>query len=160
MNDVWPQDQHDKWGRFGLWLHAGLEAFSGEINWMKIWWTNKNPRLVAKFYLDTCRRIGGRSLYPTFRVTYNYCMVGIPIITQSDPGTENNGVANAHTMIRHRLDPNLTNTLQHRFATGHNNILSEIKWSVFRRDFSPGFEDMLEQGVQNGWYDANNILEK
>ena len=60
VNDVWPQDQHDKWGRFGLWLHAGLEAFSGEINWLKIWWTNKNPRLVAKYYLDTCRRIGGK----------------------------------------------------------------------------------------------------
>ena len=59
VNDVWPQDQHDKWGRFGLWLHAGLEAFSGEINWIKIWWTNKNPRLAAKYYLDSCRRIGG-----------------------------------------------------------------------------------------------------
>lgn len=59
VNDVWPQDQHDKWGRFGLWLHAGIEAFSGEINWLKIWWSNKNPRLAAKFYLDTCRRIGG-----------------------------------------------------------------------------------------------------
>ena len=21
VNDVWQQDQHDKWGRFGLWLH-------------------------------------------------------------------------------------------------------------------------------------------
>ena len=71
VNDVWPQDQHDKWGRFGLWLHAGIEAFSGEINWLKIWWTNKNPRLAAKLYLDTCRRIGGMSAasllrkYPT-----------------------------------------------------------------------------------------------
>ena len=32
VDDVWPQDQHDKWGWFSLWLHAGLEAFSGEIN--------------------------------------------------------------------------------------------------------------------------------
>jgi len=61
--------------------------------------------------------------------------------------------------MRHRLDPSLANTLQHRFARGHNNILSEIKWSVFRRDFSPGFEDMLEQGVQSGWYDVNDALE-
>ena len=59
INDVWPQDQHDKWGRFGLWLHAGIEAFSGKINWLKVWWTNKNLKLVAKYYLDTCRRIGG-----------------------------------------------------------------------------------------------------
>jgi len=87
-------------------------------------------------------------------------MQAIPVITQSDPGSENNGVANAHTVLRHRLDPTLTHTLQHRFATNHNNILSEIKWSVFRRDFSPGFEDILEAGVRNGWYDVNDVLEK
>jgi hypothetical protein len=94
-----------------------------------------------------------------FEFAYRHT-IGVPIITQSDPGTENYGVANAHTVIRHRLDPALANTLQHRFTTGHNNILSEIKWSVFRRDFSPGFEDILEQGVQNGWYDVNDTLEK
>jgi hypothetical protein len=60
VNDVWPQDQHDKWGRFGLWLHAGIEAFSGEFNWLKIWWTNRNPKLISKYYLDTCQRIGGK----------------------------------------------------------------------------------------------------
>jgi hypothetical protein len=87
-------------------------------------------------------------------------MIGIPVITQSDPGTENYGVANAQTVMRHRLDPSLANTLQHCFASGHNNILSEIKWLVFRHDFSLGFEDMLEHGVQNGWYDVNNTLEK
>lgn len=88
------------------------------------------------------------------------CFLGVPIITQSDPGTENYGIANAHTTIRQRLDPNLQGTLQHRFATGHNNILSEIKWSIFRRDFSPGFEDILQNGVNNGWYDVNDILER
>ena len=91
---------------------------------------------------------------------YEVPTTGIPIITQSDPGTENYGVANAQTVMRHRLDPGLANTLQHRFARGHNNILSEIKWSVFRRDFSPGFEDILEQGVQRGWYDVNDALER
>jgi len=33
---------------------------------------------------------------------------------------ENYGVANTHTVIRHRLDPSLVNTLQHRFAGGHD----------------------------------------
>ena len=79
-------------------------------------------------------------------------MLGVPIITQSDPGTENYGVANTHTIIRHRLDPSLANSMQHRFAPGHNNILSEIRWSAFRRDFAPGFEDELQKGVDCGWY--------
>ena len=86
--------------------------------------------------------------------------IGIPIITQSDPSTENYGVTDAHTVMQQCLDPSLANTLQHHFASGHNNILSEIKWSVFHCDFSPGFEDMLEHGVQSGWYDVNNTLEK
>ena len=87
-------------------------------------------------------------------------MLGIPIITQSDPGTENYGVANAHTLIQHCLDPNLSNTLQHHFATGHNNIISNIKWSVFQCNFSPGFEDVLQDGVDHGWYDVNNVTGK
>jgi hypothetical protein len=61
VNDVWPQDQHDKWGRFGIWLHASLEAFSGDINWLQVWWTNKNPKLVASYYINACRRTGGKS---------------------------------------------------------------------------------------------------
>ena len=87
-------------------------------------------------------------------------MTAVPIITQSDPGHENNGVANAHTVIRQMLDPSLAGTMQHRFAKGHNNILSEIKWSVFRRDFSPGFENILEEGIQKGWYDVDDTIEK
>ena len=89
-----------------------------------------------------------------------FSIVDVPIITQSDPGTENNGVANAHTCICYFLDPSLANTLQHHFVKGHNNILSEIKWSLFHCDFFPGFEDILEVSVHNGWYDTNDPLER
>jgi hypothetical protein len=81
-------------------------------------------------------------------------------VTQSDPGPENFGVANAQTVICHRLDPSLKDTLQHCWMVKHQNILSKIKWSVFRRDWSPGFEHTLEEGVNNGWYDINNVLER
>ena len=89
-----------------------------------------------------------------------WIVVGVLIITQSNPGTENYGVANTHTLIWHRLDQDLTDTLQHCFAHGHNNILSEIKWSVFWQDFAPGFEDILQDGVNCGWYNINNPLQK
>ena len=81
-------------------------------------------------------------------------------MTQSDPGPENFGVANAQTVIHHHLDPSLKDTLQHRWMVKHQNILSKIKWSVFHRDWSPGFEDTLDEGVNNGWYDINNVLER
>jgi hypothetical protein len=84
----------------------------------------------------------------------------VPVITQSDPGPENFGVANAQTYIRHRLDSTLAQTRQHRWMVKHQNILPEIKWSVLRRDFSPGFEDILKQGVFEGWYNVNDTLQK
>jgi hypothetical protein len=63
-------------------------------------------------------------------------------------------------MIRQRLDPTLVGTLQHRWMVKKMNIKSEGNWSVFRRDFTPGFESMFDKGVNNGWYNVNNALEK
>lgn len=60
VNDIWAQDQHDKWGpRFGLWLHNSIDPFTGYNNWLKVWWTNKNPRLIVGYYLTTIRKYEG-----------------------------------------------------------------------------------------------------
>jgi hypothetical protein len=89
---------------------------------------------------------------PTFKA--------IPLTTQSDPGSENFGTANSHTLARHRLDPTLSDTLQHRWMRKKNNIKCEANWSIFRRDFTPGFENIFDEGVNNGLYDVDNPLEK
>ncbi|KAI0310015.1 hypothetical protein OF83DRAFT_1278963 [Amylostereum chailletii] len=138
INDIWPQDQHDKWKRFGLFLHVSLEMHGGYINWLKIWWTNRNSRLITRFYLDRAREIGG-----------------IPLVTQSDPGTENNGVANAHTLLRRALDPSLEDAIQHRWMRILKNIKPEILWSMLRRDWAVGFETILQLGLDMGWYDPD-----
>lgn len=84
----------------------------------------------------------------------------MPLITQSDPGTENYGIANAHTALRHLHDPALQGTLQHRFKTDKKNVMPEIAWSQLRRRFTPGFEDLLDFGVQEGLYDRDDPLQK
>jgi hypothetical protein len=63
VNDAWPQDQHDKWMHHGIFLHAGLDAYTGCINWMKAWWTNSNPQLITKYYIDCACREGGKLTY-------------------------------------------------------------------------------------------------
>ncbi|KAG1838531.1 hypothetical protein DFJ58DRAFT_733787 [Suillus subalutaceus] len=86
--------------------------------------------------------------------------LAVPLITQSDPGSENFSVANAQTMMCHRLDPNLNGTLQHRWMEKHQNIKPEILWSVLCKDLAPGFENILEEGVVKGLYDIHNTLQK
>ncbi|KAH0836824.1 hypothetical protein J3R83DRAFT_8591, partial [Lanmaoa asiatica] len=122
VNDIWAVYQHDKWLRFGLALHIGIEPFSGRILWMKVWHSNRNPQLILSFYLEIAESLGY-----------------IPLVTQSDPGTENFGIANAQTMLQQMYDPALQGYL--------------------RRRFTPGFEAVLETGIQSGWYDPDNTLQ-
>ncbi|KAJ7460012.1 hypothetical protein B0H11DRAFT_2242239 [Mycena galericulata] len=137
-------DQHDKWKRFGLFPHLGMEPYAGRITWLKIWWTNRNPKLVTSYYIGAGRKAGG-----------------IPLITQSDPGTENYGIANCHTATRQRLDPSLVGTMQHRWMSKNAmNVKPEAAWSQMRRQFTPGFENILDDGVARGLYDINKPLEK
>jgi hypothetical protein len=79
-------------------------------------------------------------------------------VTQSDAGTENFGIANSQTLMRHILDPDLAGTIQHRWID--QNIKPEIAWSQFRRRFAPGFENILELGLSEDWYDPHDALHR
>ena len=37
INYICAFDQHDKWMCYGLWLHMGVEPFTGVILWLIIW---------------------------------------------------------------------------------------------------------------------------
>jgi hypothetical protein len=63
-------------------------------------------------------------------------------------------------MARHRLDPSLADTLQHQWMRNKTNIKNESNWSVLRRDFPPGFENVLDDGVNRGLYNADDPLER
>ncbi|KAK7461697.1 hypothetical protein VKT23_008124 [Stygiomarasmius scandens] len=143
VNDIWAFDQHDKWKyKFGLALHVCVDPFSGYILWLKIWWTNSNPVLILSYYTEVVEETGY-----------------VCLVTQSDLGTENVGIANAHTVLRQLHDPTLQGTIQHRYMAEKKNVMPEIEWSQLRRRWTPGWEDLLDWGVQQGWYSVENELE-
>ncbi|KAJ6552378.1 hypothetical protein B0H10DRAFT_1968423 [Mycena sp. CBHHK59/15] len=53
--DIITFNQHDKWKRFGLQLYVGLDPFPGGIAWLKIWWINRNSKLITTYFLEVCR---------------------------------------------------------------------------------------------------------
>ncbi|KAL1659835.1 hypothetical protein GGF50DRAFT_64441 [Schizophyllum commune] len=83
----------------------------------------------------------------------------MPMVTQSDPGSENYGLANAHTALCHWHDPSMRGTLCHRWMRAKKNVKPEIFWSQLRRRWTPGFESILDAGVDEGLYDPSNVLE-
>lgn len=78
VNDILAIDQHDKWQDYGLRLHLGLDPFPGRTQWLKVWWTNSNPKLIASYYLDFLVENGCTSLHTSYiscRVTINTNMM-------------------------------------------------------------------------------------
>jgi hypothetical protein len=86
-------------------------------------------------------------------------LLDIPLITQSDLGSENYGIANAQSILRQWHDPHLEGTVQHRWMRSKKNVKPEIAWSQFRRRFTPGFEKIIQEGVTAGWYDTTRPLD-
>jgi hypothetical protein len=86
---------------------------------------------------------------------------GCPLVTQSDYGMENTNIAYAHTTIRQFLDPNLPQgRIQHNWMRGHRNIKPEAAWSRFRCTWSPGFENMLQQGLDEQLYNPDIMIDR
>ncbi|KAG2135541.1 hypothetical protein BD769DRAFT_1627021 [Suillus cothurnatus] len=136
VNDIVAVDQHDKWLRFGLALHTGIEPFSGRIMWMRVWHSNRNPQLILSYYLDTIENLD------------------MPLVTQSDPGTENFGIANGHTMLRQWYDPSLQGTLQHRWIVEQDWYDSDNTLQVMRELDS--YQDQINHTTKRR--DRNKVL--
>ena len=81
----------------------------------------------------------------------------MPLLTQSDLGSENFGVANTQTSMRQAMDPSLRGTLQHLWMHGHTNVKPEIAWRQFRHLVAEGLEKLsairYTYGQRHkGWY--------
>ena len=53
----------------------------------------------------------------------------------------------------------LDGSIQHRWFCKHRNIKPEIHWSNFRKDWAVGFQELLDEGVNKGYYDIGDPLE-
>ena len=87
-------------------------------------------------------------------------IIAILLATQSDPRSENNGIANCHTTLHHCLNPSLAGTLQHCWMNKNKNIKSKVLWSDFCQNCTPGFEDIMNAGVNEGLYHVKDPLER
>ena len=122
MNDIWAVDQHDKWLWFGLALHTGIEPFSGHILWMKVWRNNRNPQRILSYICTISKQLKllvvsdvPCSLFLILNTHLLLPVLVIPMVMQSDPGTENIGIMNTQTMLRQMNDPALQGFVQHRW---------------------------------------------
>lgn len=84
---MWHIDGHDKLKPFGFSIHGCIDGFSRRLLWLEVASTNINAEVIAKYYLDAVKQVGG-----------------LPRKIRSDDRTENSLVAALHTFLRSSLD--------------------------------------------------------
>ena len=82
-NYIWHMDGYDKLKPFGFCIHGAIDGYSRRILWLEVGPTNNDPRIVAQYYTDTVRQVGG-----------------VPCIMRADAGTENVNVAGVQRFLR------------------------------------------------------------
>lgn len=60
-------DGHDKLcgfqnSMFPLCIYGGQDTFSGRINFLRIWTSNNDPKIIGKFYFDYLFESRGKSV--------------------------------------------------------------------------------------------------
>ena len=116
-NFVWHIDGHDKLKPFGFSVHGCIDGFSRRLLWLEVGPTNKNPEVIAKYYLDAVKQLGGVSRK-----------------IRSDDGTENSTIEAFHTFLR--SSHNDENAGPGCFTIGRSTANQRIEsyWSQFVKD--------------------------
>jgi len=75
-NFVWHIDGYDKLKPFGFCVHGAIDGYSRKVLWLNVGSSNNNPKVIAQYYIDCVRQVGG-----------------VPRIIRGDCGTGNGNVA-------------------------------------------------------------------
>ena len=111
-NFCWHIDGYDKLKPFGFCIHGCVDGFSRRIIWLEVQRSNKNPRLVAKYFLKCVK--GAR---------------GCPTRVYTDPGTENGLIAGIQCCLRAEGLDEYAGSNSHKYVSSTWNQRIECQWS-------------------------------
>ena len=117
-------------------MHGCADGFSRRLLWLEVGSTNKNSEVIAKFYLDTVKQLGG-----------------IPRKIRSDDGTEKSVIEVLHTFLRSSHADKNAGPKCFNIGRSTANQRIESYGSQFVRD-GPGwwinfFKDLSDLGLFN-----------
>lgn len=58
-NHLWHIDGYDKLKPFGFCVHGAIDGYSRRIMWLEVGPSNNDPSIIAQYFVDCVRQIGG-----------------------------------------------------------------------------------------------------
>ena len=142
-NFVWHIDGYDKLKDFGFPIHGCIDGYSRKVLWLELSRTNNNPAVIAAFYLDCLKELGG-----------------CPVILSTDPGSENCTMAAIQVRLRSECTDPHASEKSHRFVESKHNQRIEAWWSFFRRSRSSWWINFFKDLIDKGHFLPGNELHK
>ena len=115
-NDMWHIDGYDKLKPFGSAIHGAIDGYSRRILWLHVGRSNNDPRIVAQYFVDYIRGIGGTAR----RI-------------RADFGTENTHVAQIQRFLRRNNVDSFAKEKSFVYGKSAANQRIESWWSFQRR---------------------------
>lgn len=135
-NYLWHMDGYDKLKPYGLPISGCIDGFSLHIIWLRVGYTNNDPRVIAGYYMNAVNNLGGcpRSIRPDF-------------------GTENRCVEQMQTLLRIKL---IRNDVMPSFIYGtsiHNQRI-EAWWGILRKHNAQFWMNVFENLKEENFFDG------
>ena len=110
-NHIWHIDGNDKLKPFGFCISGCIDGFSRKIIWLEVARTNKQPDLIASYFLKSVEQLEL-----------------VPRVVRMDRGTENVHVANCQQILRSEHTDGLSATAAMFGSPTHNQRIERF-WS-------------------------------
>ena len=134
-NHIWHIDGYDKLKPFGFCIHGAIDGYSRRIMWIEVGSTNNDPFVIAQYYLDCVRQVGG-----------------IPKIIRADCGTENVNVA-----VLQRFFHNQDQSFLYGKSSCNQRI--EAWWGMLKRGGMAWWINFFKDLRDCGLYLEDNVIE-
>ena len=143
-NFVWHIDGYDKLKPFGFSIHGAVDGFSRRILWLEVATSNNDPRVIARYFLQTINSLGGV----------------VPTLIRSDHGTEN--VIVRQLQIFFRLGHGDAHADGKSFIVGKSTSNQRIEslWSMLRRQCIDFWINLFKDMRDTGLYNDGNIFHR
>ena len=140
-NFTWHMDGYDKLKPYGFAVHAAIDGYSRRILWLEVSPSNKNPKLIGRYFLDCARQLGG-----------------VPRVVRADRGTENINVCAIQRFLRADSNDSFAEDKNFMYGTSMSNQRIESWWSQLRKSNSDWWMEFFRDMRDTGVYDDSNLI--
>ena len=139
-NFAWHLDSYDKLKPYGIAINGCIDGFSRRVLWVRAYFTNSNPRVIAGYFMETIESLGG-----------------CPALISADRGTENGVVEILQVFLRRNGNDEFAGDRSFRYGASHHNQRIESWWAFLRKHWTQFWMSHFLQLRHDGFFDGSEL---